>query len=403
MASYTYEALDKNGKNKKANIEADTLEKAKSMLKNDGYTVLSIGETSVLNRDINIGFKKRVSSRDLGVFCHQFVSISKAGVGVVTALGMLAEQTENKTMQEALKNTRDSVEKGDSLGNAMRREDVFPSLLLNMVDAGEASGNLEDSMAKMAVHFEKDAKLKGIVKKAMMYPCVLIVVMIAVVVVMLTVVIPQFQSMFDDLGSELPAFTKAVVALSKIIQTRWYAIILGIVALVFAFRWYNNTLEGKRNVAKMMLKIPVFGELIVKQNCARFAATLSTLVSSGMGMVEAVEITGKTLDNVLYKDAVLEAAKQVQQGVELSAPLKTTGLFPPMIMHMLTIGEETGNLEEMLTNAGNYYDEEVEAATQQVTALMEPIIIVCMAGVVCLLIMAIYGPMISMYDAMGDL
>lgn len=403
MASYTYDAMDKNGKKKHANIEAESIDKARALLKNEGYTVSKIRESTFLDKDININIKKKVSPRDLGVFCRQFLSISKAGVGVVTALDMLAEQTENKTMREAIKNTRDNVEKGDSLAGAMRKETVYPQLLINMVESGEASGNLENAMARMADHFEKDARLKGIVKKALMYPCVLIVVMIIVVIVMLVVVIPQFQSMFDDLDTELPVFTQMIVALSHFLQERWYILAAIIAALVVAFRFYNETESGKRNVAKLMLKVPVFGDLIIKQNCARFASTLATLVSSGMGMVEAVEITAKTLDNVLYKDAVYDAANAVQQGSALSTPLKATGLFPPMIMQMLAIGEETGNMEEMLDNSARYYDEEVEQTTQQLTALMEPVIIVCMAGVVCLLIAAIYGPMMSMYDALGNL
>lgn len=401
MASFTYEAIDKAGKTKKANVEADSIEKARAILKNEGYSILSIGETSLLNKDISFNIKKKVSSRDLGVFCRQFVSISKAGVNVVTALAMLAEQTENKALKQALKNVRDNVEKGDSMALAMRRETVFPPLLLNMVDAGEASGNLESAMGKMASHFEKDAKLKGIVKKALMYPCVLIVVMIAVIIVLLVVVIPNFQSMFDQIGGKLPAFTVAVVAMSQFLQEDWIILIGILVIAIVAFKMYNKTPQGKRQIAKIVLKLPVFGVLIQKQSCARFAETLSTLVSSGMGMVEAVEITGKTLDNVLYQDAVLDAAKQVQQGVALSVPLKASGLFPPMIMHMLSIGEETGNLEEMLNNSAEYYNEEVEMATQQMTALMEPVIIVCMAGVVCLLIAAIYGPMMSMYQQLG--
>lgn len=402
MASYTYEAIDQAGRTKKANIEAESIEKARAALKNEGYSILSINETSLLNKDISFGVKKKVKSRDLGVFCRQFVSISKAGVNVVTALGMLAEQTENKALKEGLKNVRDNVEKGDSMAAAMKRESVFPPLLINMVEAGEASGSLETAMGRMASHFETDAKLKGIIKKAMMYPCVLIVVMIAVLIVLLVVVIPQFESMFDQIGGELPAFTVAVVAMSEFVQTKWY-LLLGILAvLVGGFKAYDSTPQGKRQIARIMLKIPVLGNLIQKQSCARFAETLSTLVSSGMGMVEAVEITGKTLDNVLYQDAVLEAARQVQQGVALSVPLKASKLFPPMIMHMMAIGEETGNLEEMLDNSALYYNEEVEMATQQITALMEPIIIVCMAGMVCLLIAAIYGPIMSMNEQISN-
>jgi type IV pilus assembly protein PilC len=314
---------------------------------------------------------------------------------------MLADQTENKTLKESIMNVHDNVEKGESFAGAMRKETVFPALLINMVEAGEASGNLEKAMEGMADHFESDARLKGIVKKAMMYPCVLMVVMVAVIIVLLVVVIPNFQSMFDQIGGELPAFTQAVVAMSQFLQKKWYIVVAVIAAIVFLFRFINSTPEGKRKIAKITMKIPVLGELVQKQNCARFASTLSTLVGAGMGMVESIEITGKTLDNILYREAVLEAAIQVQRGVALSVPLKACKLFPPMIMQMIGIGEETGNLEEMLSNSARYYDEEVQSTTEQLTALMEPVILICMAGVVCLLIAAIYGPMMTMYDQLG--
>lgn len=401
MANYIYEAIGKNGKRKKDQIYADSIDKAKAILKGDGYTVLSISEASLLNKDINLSRKKKVTSRDLGIFCRQFVSISKAGVNIISALHMLEEQTSNKTLKEAIRNVCDSVEKGETLAGSMRKEKVFPSLLVNMVEAGEASGNLENCMMKMSLHFEKDARIKGLVKKALMYPCVLIVVMIVVVIVMLTVVIPQFESMFDSIGGELPAFTVAVVAMSEFLQTRWYLLAGALVVAAVVFSAYKKTPNGNRQIAKIVLKLPVFGELVQKQSCSRFANTLSTLLSSGMDMIQAVEITGNTLDNILFREALQEAAKQVQRGVSLSTPLKNAKIFPPMILHMLAIGEETGNIEEMLENCATYYDEEVENTTQQMTALMEPAIIVCMAGVVCLLIAAIYGPMMGLYDQMG--
>lgn len=402
MASFTYEAFDAGGKRKKANIEAENIDKAKAQLKTQGLTATKISESSALNKDIKIGVKKKVSPRDLGVFCRQFVSISKAGVPLVNALGMLADQTSNKALQESIRNIRDYVEKGDNLSTSMRRESmVFPPLLINMVEAGESSGNLENSMFRMAEHFEKDAKLKGVIKKAMMYPAVLIVVLIAVIIVLLVVVIPNFQSMFDQIGGELPAITKAIVAASKFVQTKWYILIGVIAAVIVAFKVYYGTSAGKHQVSAFLLKMPVFGDLIQKQSCARFAATLSTLISSGMGMVESIQITGRTMDNILYEEAILDAADKVQLGQPLSAPLRASGLFPPMIMHMLGIGEETGNMEEMLTNAGTYYDEEVEAVTGQLTTLMEPVILIVMAGVVCLLIAAIYGPMMTLYNQLG--
>ncbi len=402
MAQFTYEIVTKEGKNKRGTIEADNMEKAKNTLRADGSTILKLSEAGVLNQEIKIGGKRGANARDLSVFCRQFVSILRAGVSIITALGMLGEQTESRNLKEAIFNIKNNVEKGSSLAEAFKKEKgMFPNILISMIEAGEASGSLETALERMSVHFEKDAKIKGMVKKALMYPCVLIVVCIAVMIVMLVVVIPNFESMFDQMGGELPAFTLAVVALSESLQKNWLIWIAAIVAVVVAFNLYKRTPSGSRTVAKVIMKVPVFGMLGVKTACSRFARTLSTLIAAGMPMIEAIEITAKTMDNVLFRDALEEAAKQVQRGMALSTPLKASGIFPSMIMHMLSIGEETGNMEEMLTNSANYYDEEVELTTQQATALMEPLILVFMAGIVCLLIAAIYGPMMSMYEQLG--
>lgn len=403
MAQFSYEAVGLDGKIKKGNIESDSLEKARSLLRNDGMTVVKIGEASVLNRDININIgKKKLKPRDLSVFCRQFLSILKAGVSMISALEMLTDQTENKKLKEGLKSVKDNVEKGDTLSVAMKKQDgLFPPILLNMIAAGESSGSLEVSLERMSVHFEKDARIKGMVKKAFMYPIVLIFVMIAVVVVMLTFVIPQFKSMFDDIGSDLPGFTKAALALSDSMQNTWYIWLIGIAVLILAYKLYVSTPNGSRVVAALKLKIPVFGSLSVKTACARFARTLSTLMASGMPLIDSINICAKVLDNVLYKDALVETSRQIERGVSLTTPLEKSGLFPSMVIHMISIGEETGSMEEMLTNVADYYDEEVEMTTQQATALMEPIIIVMMALVVCALIAVIYGPMVQLYSDIG--
>lgn len=403
MAQFSYEAVGLDGKIKKGNIESDSLEKARSLLRNDGMTVVKIGEASVLNRDININIgKKKLKPRDLSVFCRQFLSILKAGVSMISALEMLTDQTENKKLKEGLKSVKDNVEKGDTLSVAMKKQDgLFPPILLNMIAAGESSGSLEVSLERMSVHFEKDARIKGMVKKAFMYPIVLIFVMIAVVVVMLTFVIPQFKSMFDDIGSDLPGFTKAALALSDSLQNTWYIWLIGIAVLILAYKLYVSTPNGSRVVAALKLKIPVFGSLSVKTACARFARTLSTLMASGMPLIDSINICAKVLDNVLYKDALVETSRQIERGVSLTTPLEKSGLFPSMVIHMISIGEETGSMEEMLTNVADYYDEEVEMTTQQATALMEPIIIVMMALVVCALIAVIYGPMVQLYSDLG--
>lgn len=403
MPIYSYNVINKEGKEKKGSIEAADKQEAMNKLKTEGYFVKNLQEASALNKDIQLPmFKKKIKARDLSVFCRQFMSIIKAGVPIVTALEMLGDQTENKRLKQAVYDLRDSVQKGETLGNAMRRNlDVFPSLLINMIDAGEASGSLEVSLDRMAVHFEKDAKIKGMIKKAMMYPMVLLIVAVGVLCVMCMVVIPNFIGMFEELGSELPAFTVMVVNFSNLLVNRWYVILAVIVAIVFAFKMYKKTDSGARAIARFKQKLPVFGALVQKTACARFARTLSTLLAAGVPLVEALTITGKAIDNVLYKDDLDEAVSQVQKGMVLSNVLKKNKLFPPMILHMLGIGEETGNMEEMLTNAANYYDEEVESTTGQVMALMEPMIIVVMAVVVGVLIAAVYGPVMQLSNSIA--
>ena len=401
MAQFSYKILDKTGKTKKGNIEAENIEKARNLLKAEGSTVLALEEASLLSKDINISFgRKRVPTRDLGVFCKQFKSILQAGIGIVDALGMLAEQSNSKTLSEALKNVKDNVQKGDTLNVAMKKEGtkVFPGILLNMIEAGEASGSLEVALERMSTHFDKDARLKGLVKKAMMYPIVLLCVTVIIVVIMLVKVLPGFADTFASMGSELPAYTQFVMGLSDSLVQTWYFWVIGIAVVAFAYRTYAKTPSGSRRIAAIKLKIPILGDLLTKTECARFSRTLSTLLAAGMPLIEAIEITGKTLDNVLFKDALADAVVQVQRGAPLSAPLKASGRFPSMVLHMLSIGEESGNVEEMLDNVAEYYDEEVTLATDSATAMMEPLIIVVMAVVVCAIIAAVYAPILDMYS-----
>ena len=404
METFSYKAVNESGKEIKGSISAETRDDAAKELKSQGFIPISITVQSLLDKDINFSFatKKKVGTRDLSVFCRQFASILRAGVSVISALDMLSEQTENKTLRQSLKNVQSGVEKGDTLANAMKQEQTaFPPLLINMIAAGEASGSLEIAIDRMAVQFEKDAKIKGMVKKAMMYPIVLCFVAIGVVAVMLIYVIPSFMSMFEDLDTDMPAFTQAVINLSDFMQANWLFILIAIAMIVFAYKMYAKTDGGMHLIAKLKLKIPVFGTLVQKTACARYSRTLSTLLTAGMPMMDALEITANTMENVIYKDALMIVKSGVGLGLELSNQLRATELFPAMVVHMTNIGEETGNLEEMLTNVANYYDEEVEITTQQVTALMEPVIILVMAGVVGALIVAIYSPMITLYDTLG--
>lgn len=400
MGNYVYKVITKDGKEKKGTVESNSKEKAILTLKQEGNTIISVEEGSVLNKELKLGGKK-IKARDVGVFCRQFNSLLTAGVSVVSSLGMLAEQTENKTMAVAIQNMHASVQKGENLSNSMRKEGIFPPVLISMISAGEASGNLEGSLVRMAEHFEKDAKLKGMVKKAMIYPIVLLVVAVAVLVIMVVAVIPSFSDMFADMGSKLPGLTQALLDLSEFIQKYWYIVVIVVVALVAAYKIYTNSDNGKRTMAVLQMKLPGLGNLNTKSESARFARTLSTMLASGMTMVEAMEITSSTMGNILFREALEESTVQIQRGVNLSDSMKKCELFPPLILHMVGIGEETGNLEEMLNNCANYYEEETELATQSLMAMMEPMIIIVLAVIVCVILGAIYGPMITMYNELG--
>jgi type IV pilus assembly protein PilC len=272
-----------------------------------------------------------------------------------------------------------------------------------MVAAGEASGKIDVAFERMAVHFEKSAKIKSIVKKAMVYPVIVLVVAIAVVIVMLLKVIPSYQDMFEELGGELPAITRAVVAMSNFIQNDWMIILAVIVAIVIGSSAFKKTVPGQFFFGNFMRKVPIFGKLTIKQAAANYARTLSTLIYSGLPMMEALTITGNTMSNYIYKQTLIKAREEVAKGVALSEPIIQSGMFPPMVGHMTKIGEETGDLEGMLTRLADYYDEEVEMTTQTVIAALEPMIILVLAGIVSVMVGAIMMPMFSMYEQMNSL
>ena len=402
MAEFQYRVITPEGKEKKGTMEGKSVEQVSGVLKAQKNVILSVSEASLMNRDINFSLGGRVSARDYSIFCRQFVSIISAGVSIINALEMMRDQTENRTLKKALGEVYEDVSKGESMAGAMKKHSkVFPSMLCNMVEAGEASGSMEVAFERMAVQFEKENKLKQSVKKAMIYPIVLLVVMVGVLFHMMIWVIPNFMGMFAELDTELPPITQAVVNMSDFVIAKWWLILLVVAAAIALFKAYAASPSGKFVLGGIALKIPVFGKLQTKSECARLGRTLCTLLGAGVPMMDAIEITGRSMENVHYKKAMMDAKDQVMRGMALSRPLKTCGLFPPMVVHMVSIGEETGNIETMLENVANYYEDDVQVATEQVMALMEPMIIVVMAIVVGVLIMAIMQPMLTLYESIG--
>lgn len=400
MAAFNYVAVDANGKQKKGTLEAANEAAARNSLKAEGLIPISVEIPNALNKDIEISIGKKVKARDLSVFCKQLESILHAGVTVIQALQMITDQVTNKHLKKALDQTRILVEKGESLADAMRaQEGIFPDMLLNMVEAGEASGSLETSFNRMASQFEKDSKTSSMIKQAMIYPIVLLVVVAGVVVLMLTYIIPQFKDTLEGAGMDLPAITKLVMKMSDGLIHWWWLVAIIIVAIVVAFRVWSKTETGAIVLGRVLLKIPLVGDLQIKSAAAKLARTLSTLMASGIPMVDAISIVTKLMSNRIVQKVMEEARGEVERGTPLSVPLRDSGVFPPLLYNMAAIGEETGNMEEMLEHAADFYEEEVENATKAVTAIMEPVIIVLMAGVVVPIMFAIMAPMMSMYTA----
>ena len=401
MAVFNYKVVDKNGKNKKGTIEAPNRDGAEKKLKADGYAIMSLTEQ---NSPFSGGLiKKKVKSKDLAVFCKQFSAVIRAGVTIISALELMGDQIENKTLQRAVMDAKTYVEKGGTLADALRvNSEVFPPIMINMVAAGELSGNLEICLDRLTEHFEKDNALSAKIKGAMTYPIVVFIVMIIVVIVVMVMVIPNFSSMFAEMGTQLPLATRIMVAASNFIIHKWWLLIIIVAAIVVGCKAFKRSSVREQLFANMAIKMPIFGNLTIKSACSRFARTMSTLMASGISMIDAVEQVAKMMDNKIIRDGLLDAKTQVAKGIPLSKPLKDMEMLPPMLSAMTKIGEETGDIEEMLSKVADYYDEEVEEATNKLTAAMEPLIMVVLACIVGMIVAAVYGPIMSMYSALDQ-
>ncbi len=403
MAKYKYLITDKYGKEKRGTMEAGSEEAAMTKLKNDGSVVLELSESMDLaNASWNITIGNPVKKKDITIFCKQFYSILTAGVTVIDGLRMVQDQTENKYLREALYNVMVSVEKGDSLADAMEAEKkIFPSLLIHMVAAGEATGNLEIAFDRICTQFDKDMKLASMVKSAMIYPIVVLVVAVGVIIVLMTTVIPNFQETFKSMDEELPALTQLVIGVSDFIVNN-LAIVLGSLAFLVIFISFGRKTEpGKQLTSRIALKIPMFQNFSVKNAAAKFSMTMSTLIVSGVPLVEALEIVANVIENRVIRKAVKDCREEVMQGIPMSEPLEASRVFPPMVTHMMKIGEETGTTEQMLDKVAEYYESEVEEATKRLTSAMEPMIIVVLAVIVGGVVGAIMMPMLSIYQNAG--
>ena len=343
-----------------------------------------------------------VSQKELAVFTRQFSVMIDAGLPLVQCIEILGTQAENKVFQKVLLQVRQDVESGATLADSMRKHPkVFDDLYCNMIAAGESGGILDTILQRLANYIEKAVKLKRAVRSAMVYPVAVIGIAAIVVTVILWKVIPTFAALFAGLGAELPLPTRIVIALSNFIGRYFLLIVLVIAAAIYSLKKYHDTYKGKRVIDGLLLKAPVLGIVLRKIAVARFCRTLATLVSSGVPILEALEITAKTAGNSIVEDAIMATRKSIEEGKTISEPLKDTDVFPPMVVHMIAVGEQTGALDTMLTKIADFYEDEVDAAVANMLTLLEPIMILFLGIVIGGIVVSMYLPMFSLLNKIG--
>jgi type IV pilus assembly protein PilC len=350
----------------------------------------------------SIGFKmpgKGIKTRDIVIFTRQFATMINSGLPLVQSLTILAAQAENPKLKDVTRAVVFDVEAGNTLADALARHPTaFPQLYVNMVAAGEAGGILDTILLRLATFLEKNDKLIRKVKSAMIYPAVIGGVALGAIVILLVFVIPVFQEMFASVGSDLPVPTRIVILMSDMLQSYWLFMIAAIGAGIFAFRKFNDTHTGKRKVDAMLLGMPVLGDVLRKSAVARFTRTLGTLVSSGVSILDGLEITAKTAGNTVIQDAIMQSRASIAGGDTIAAPLEKSGVFPPMVISMIAVGEQTGGLDEMLSKIADFYDDEVDVAVGGMLALMEPMMILFLGVIVGGMIVAMYLPIFGMMN-----
>jgi type IV pilus assembly protein PilC len=399
-ATFEYKVRDAAGKLRTGKIDAETQSQVASRLKGMGYAPLSITQANAgMNKEISLGRKKKVKLKDLAVFSRQFATMINSGLSLLRALSILTEQTENKELARILGVVRNDIETGSSLSVGMAKHpDVFPPLMVNMCRAGEVGGFLDMVLLQIAENYEAEVKLKGKVKAAMTYPVVVFIIAVLAVIGMLLFIVPVFVGLFADFDSALPAPTRFLVFLSGLMKIFAPLGVVGLIA--FSFVWPKvKRKDGVRNVLDpIKLKVPVFGLLFQKIALARFARNLGTMMKSGVPILQSLDIVASTTGNVVLERAIRDVQESVRQGEALAQPLTNHPVFPPMVVQMMAVGEDTGALDTMLHKIAEFYDQEVEATTEALTALIEPIMIVVIGAIIGSMIIALYMPIFTLMN-----
>jgi type IV pilus assembly protein PilC len=402
MGTFAYKALDAKGSQANGTLEGDTKAAVAAALRNKGLTVLNIDEVKggLRSKDLFEGLQ-RVKPKDLTVFSRQFATMVNAGLAMLRCLYILEEQTQNKKLARVLTQVRADVEAGISLSDALAKHpDTFSRLYVSMVRAGEVGGILDEVLNRLATQLEKDDSIRRAVKSAMVYPIMIGSFAIIVMLGMVMFLIPIFANMYKDLGNaKLPTLTQYMISFSNLIRGYWFIVFPAVIALIWFLRRLKRTPKGQAAWDRMKLKVPMgIGEIVRKIAVARFSRTFGTLVSSGVPILQAIEITGKTAGNTVIEDAMVGVQANVKEGQAISEPLEKVAVFPPMVTQMIAVGEETGSLDQMLQKIADFYEDEVNAAVKSLTSILEPILMLGVGAIVGVVVISMYLPIFNMMN-----
>ncbi|NLC43541.1 MAG: type II secretion system F family protein [Clostridiales bacterium] len=397
MPLFEYKAVSQTGDSINGRYNAKDRSEIMQMLRSKSYHPVQIKEVSEGTDLSKLKIFNKVKTKEIAIFARQFYAMLNAGVTIIQCLDILRQQTEKPYFREVIEKVYESVQKGSTLSESMKEnQNDFPELFISMVEAGEASGNLDIIMERMATHYEKENKIQNKIKGAMTYPIILAAVSVVVVIFMLVAILPTFLGMFEGGDVPLPGPTQLLLNMSNALQNYWYIFLLAIILLVYVIRRYIQTPVGRQQFDLLKLKIPIVKNVVVKVSTSRFTRTLSTLLASGIPLLQAMDIVAKVVGNRVIADGIISVKEDMRKGYDLSGPVQRLGLFPPMVHSMIRIGEESGALDDVLQKTADFYDEEVDVAIQKMTTMLEPIMIIVMALVIGFLVVAMYLPMMDM-------
>lgn len=403
MKKFKYSARDENGKNVEGEVEAKNPEAVADILHQRGLVVVSVKEAMGIDfeklQEINIG---GVPMKEKVIFMRQMATMIGAGLPLTRALEIMVEQASNPLFTRVLKNVLASIKSGKTLANAFREEeDVFDNITINLIEAGEESGNLEVILEKLAVELEERSALASKFKSAMIYPVIILLIIVGVILLMMFILVPAMADIYTDFEADLPFITTLLMQMSDFFLSYWWAVLTGLLVFIIGAKYYLDTPKGKRNFDKIILKIPVLGGIVTKMQVSQFTRVLALLLGSGLSIIKALELTAQSLGNEMFIDTIMEAKDEVEKGGPLAIPIGRSEYYPLLVSSMIAVGEETGEIDKVLEKVSEYYKAEVDTATSNLSTILEPLFLIIMGGAIGFIALAVYMPMFQLSEVMG--